>query len=491
MTTTEIWDYLYATPLTLEEGERVSDMLGWRRARAALQRLLFPTFTVLTRMRGCAEASLTMRVVCEAIRQRPDHRILRDLEILFGLALEAKHPGENPFGILNVERIRAYRESNKAPFAASNEYHHNLGYGIGPHYASVLRRFDLIDDNDRPILKGSAERRSLLESLGLTGPNKNVGTVVRIAQKWLGSGVSERDLAALYKTLWKPLESETVTRESYWRSFLLGDEYFLQPEYARLRAIANFSFPHGNGEDKQVTNADALRRIVYRNACLHTSDDAHELTELMMASRAFEVAAGVADFWLDALISFSMEDGARTVDTELADNPASSVARHTPPTLKVFAHRHARALEVSVPMLNKAFQTIEVVDRPETHEMRAFAAGIRERTRKSGLGRATLEMILERHAREKGSQASIRLGADGELFFCGRAPEYLGRSTQLLEKLGATSAGDELLEGFSTLDAEAPTRTDEAFKDFVSDLFVWDVFGRWFGLLNNELRGLA
>lgn len=488
MTTTEIWDYLYATPLTLEEGQRVSDMLGWRRARAALQRLLFPTFTVLTSMRVCAEASLTMRVVCESIGQRPDdYRILRDLEILFGLALEAEHPGENPFGLLNVKRIRAYRESNKAPFAASNEYHHNLGYGIGPHYASALRRFDLIDDNDRPILKGSAKRRELLESLGLTGPNKTVKNVEQIAQKWLGSGVSERDLAALYETLWKPLESETVTRtrESYWRSFLLGDEYFRQPEYARLRAIANFSFPHGNGEDKQVTNADALRRIVYRNACLNTSDDAHELTELMRANRAFEVVAGVTDFWLDALISFSMENGAHTVDTELAHNPASSVTRHTPPTLKVFEQHHARALEVSLPMLNKAFQKIEVIDRPETHEMRAFAAGIRERTRKSGLGRATLEMILERHAREKGSQASIRLGGDGELFFCGRAPDYLGRSTQLLEKLGATSAGDELLEGFSMLDAEAPTRTDEAFKDFVSDLFVWDVFGRWFGLLNN------
>lgn len=491
MPTSEIWDYLYATPLTLEEGERVSDLLGWRRARTALQRLLFPTFTVLTRMRGSAEVSLTMRVVCEEIRQQPDHRILRDLEILFGLALEAKHPGENPFGILNVERIRTYKESHEAPFAASNEYRRNLGYGIGPHYASVLRRFNLIDNNERPILKGSAERHSLLESLGLTGPHKSIGTVVRIAQKWLGSGVSKKELATLYKTLWEPLESERVTRESCWRSFLLGDEYFLRPEYARLRAIANFSFPHGNGEDKQVPNADALRRSVYRNACLHTSDDAHELAELMMASRAFEVAAGVADFWLDALISFSMEDGARTVDTDLAHNPASSVARRTPPTLQVFAQRHARALEVTVPMLNTAFQTIAVVDRPETHEIRAFAAGIRERTRKSGLGRAILEMILERHARAKGSQASIRLGADGELFFCGHAPEYLGRSTQLLEKLGATSAGDALLEGFSTLDAEAPTRTDEAFKDFVSDLFVWDVFGRWFGLLNNELRGLA
>lgn len=67
MTTREIWDYLYATPYTLKEGEHVSDMLGWRRARAALQRLLFPTFTVLTTERGCAEASLMMRVVCKEI----------------------------------------------------------------------------------------------------------------------------------------------------------------------------------------------------------------------------------------------------------------------------------------------------------------------------------------------------------------------------------------------------------------------------------------
>ena len=102
MTTREIWDYLYATPFTLKEGERLSDMLGWRLARAALQRLLFPTFTVLTTESGCAEASLMMRVVCETIGRQLDHRTLRNLEILFGLALEVMHPDENPSGIPQV-----------------------------------------------------------------------------------------------------------------------------------------------------------------------------------------------------------------------------------------------------------------------------------------------------------------------------------------------------------------------------------------------------
>lgn len=489
MTTTEIWNYLYTTPFTLGEGERARDMLGWRRARAALQRLLFPTFTVLTKERSCAEASLTMRVVCEAIGRRPDHRTLRDLEMLFGLALEVKHPGENPFGILNIERIRAYRKSKKVPFVPSDEYLHNLGYGIGPHYASVLRRFDLIDDNDCPNLKGLSDRRALSEVLGLAGPKKSVQNVVRVAEKWFKSGVNERDLKELYKTLWKPMRSETGARESCWRSFLLGDEHFRQPEYAHLRAIANFTFPRGNREEEHlVANADALRRNVYRKAC---SVDARELASLMMISRAFEVVAGMADFWLDALISFSMEDDARAIDTKLSHNPTSGVAQHTPHTLRIFAQRYAQALEAITPMLDEALKTIEGVDCPEAREIRAFATNIRERARKSGFARAMLEVILERHVREKGSQASVRLGAGGELFFCGNEPGYSGRSMQLLEKLGVASSGDTLLEGFSTLDAEAPTRTDEAFKEFVSDLFVWNVFGRWFGLLEHEGNGDA
>ena len=83
------------------------------------------------------------------------------------------------------------------------------------------------------------------------------------------------------------------------------------------------------------------------------------------------------------------------------------------------------------------------------------------------------------------------MGTDGELFFCGRVPEYLGRSTKLLEKLEAASDGDALLKGFSELDDEVPTQTDVDFEEFVSDLSVWDVFGRWFGLFNNKLRELV
>lgn len=488
MTTREIRDYLYATPFTFEEGERVSDMLGWRRARAALQRLLFPVFTVLTRNRGCSEASLTMRVVCEAIGRRPDPRTLRDLEMLFGLALEAKHPGGNPFGILNVERIRAYAKTNKAPFRASKEYLHNLGYGIGPHYASVLRRFSLIDVNDSPILKGSPERRALSEALGLTGPGRSVDAVVRVSQKWLDDGVNERDLAHLYDALWTPVVRDAAMRTSCWRAFLLGDGHFLQPEYACLRAIANLSFPHGNGGDEPVADAAALRRKVYGLANLHTSDDAQALASIMRARRAFEVVAGVADFWLDALISFSMEEDAHTVGEGLSRNPASGAVPYAPRTLEAFGRRYRRALGALLPKLEVHLQTIEGADRPEMHEMRAFAAGIRERTLiRNDLACATLEAILERHMRVKGSRASVRLGADGKLFFCGRVPEYSGRSTTLLERLEAASDEDPLLKGFSELD-EAPTQTDADFKEFVSDLSVWDTFGRWFGLFNDQLR---
>lgn len=83
-------DHLHATPYITTAGDRTSDLLGWRRMRTAWQRRLFPMFTVLTWSRDFAEMSLAMRVAAYDCDLQVNLTLLRDLEVLFGLAnLEA------------------------------------------------------------------------------------------------------------------------------------------------------------------------------------------------------------------------------------------------------------------------------------------------------------------------------------------------------------------------------------------------------------------
>lgn len=95
-------DHLYATPYITTAGDRTSDLLGWRRMRTAWQRRFFPMFTVLTWSRDLAEMSLAMRVAACDCNRSVDLEVLRDLEVLFGLAsLEAPDLDQtgNPLGI--------------------------------------------------------------------------------------------------------------------------------------------------------------------------------------------------------------------------------------------------------------------------------------------------------------------------------------------------------------------------------------------------------
>ena len=131
-----------------------TDWLGWRRMRTAWQRRLFPMFTVLTWSRDFAEMSLAMRVAAYDCDLQVDLTVLRDLEVLFGLAsFEAPDPDRtgNPLGILNIERIRDYREArNGRSLCVSDSYRTNLGYGIEPRYGSALQSFGLINANSCP-----------------------------------------------------------------------------------------------------------------------------------------------------------------------------------------------------------------------------------------------------------------------------------------------------------------------------------------------------
>ena len=129
-------DHLHATPYITTAGDRTSDLLGWCRMRTAWQRRLFPMFTVLTWSRDFAETSLAMRVAALDCDRPVNLTVLRDLEVLFGPAsLEAPDLDRtgNPLRILNIERIRDYREAHKGrPLSVSDAYRTNLSYGPDP-----------------------------------------------------------------------------------------------------------------------------------------------------------------------------------------------------------------------------------------------------------------------------------------------------------------------------------------------------------------------
>lgn len=126
-----ILHYLYATPYTsITASDRSGDLLGWSHLRQQLQRDVFPAFTVLTPRRTSAEVLLLYIKILQDAEIKPHlpkqsrQKLLRHLEVLFGLAsvsskdvksfpdlLDASE--NNPYRILNIERIREYLREQK------------------------------------------------------------------------------------------------------------------------------------------------------------------------------------------------------------------------------------------------------------------------------------------------------------------------------------------------------------------------------------------
>lgn len=146
-------------------------------------------FMDLTWSRDFAEISLAMRVAAHDCDRRVDLTVLRDLEGLLGPAsLEAPDRTGNPPGILNIERIRDYREArNGRSLCVSDSYRTNLGYGIEPHYGSALLGFGLIDANNCPEF-GDELQTPMRPAKGNRGKSSDV------ARRWL----------AMIKTATKP-----------------------------------------------------------------------------------------------------------------------------------------------------------------------------------------------------------------------------------------------------------------------------------------------
>lgn len=500
-------NHLYATPYITTAGDRTSDLLGWRRMRTAWQRRLFPMFTVLTWSRDFAEISLAMRVAALDCGRRVDPEALRDLEVLFGLAsLEAPDPDRtgNPLGILNIERIRDYREAHKGrPLCVSESYIQNRGYGIGPHYGSALRGFGLIDVNNRPVFEDELHGPML--------PSKeDRKQIAEIARRWFSEkeGLREGDLRTLYRTLWQPLDKTREGRTEAWKDLVLSGKRFREPEFTYFRSLAVEAFELFE-TSAPAENAVALRRSVL--ARIESKDPESDLARHIRAGHAFEVATGWADLLMDALVCFAGGAGnARTGAPADPSAPGSSStsasdASSSLSTLTAFFDLHPRLLPVLCQRLLDARRELLRWDDGEANDFRTFLADctdlepvltmsdrdVRETCEATC---AVLRALIRRHMRQKGMQASVRIDDDGErLVASGPAPGYVGASDEVLECLDAEGADLEALTAMSPLtgslptsDAQPETEADRLMKKFIGINGTWRIFANWFELVKKD-----
>lgn len=503
-------DHLHATPYITTAGDRTSDLLGWRRMRTAWQRRLFPMFTVLTWSRDFAEISLAMRVAALDCDRPVNLTVLRDLEVLFGLAsLEAPDPDRtgNPLGILNIERIRDYREAHKGrPLCVSESYRQNRGYGIGPHYGSALRGFGLLDVNDRPVFEGELHGPML--------PSKqDRKTMEEIARRWFSEkeGPRKGDLRTLYRTLWKPLDETRDDRTQAWKHLVRSGERFTKPEFAYFRVLADEAFELFETSGP-AENAAALRRSVL--AHIEAKDSGSDLARHIRAGHAFEVATGWADLLMDALVCFAGGAGnARTGEPAAPSAPgAASTSTSDAPstlsslsTLTAFFELHPRSLPVLCQRLLDARRELLRWDDGEANDFRTFLADCADiapvPTTEARDARATreatyavLRALVRRHMRQKGMQASVRIDDDGERLVAScPAPSYVGASVEVLKRLDAEGADLEVLtavspltEPFPTPDAQPETEADRLMKKFIGINGTWRIFANWFELVKKD-----
>ena len=509
-------DHLHATPYITTAGDRTSDLLGWRRMRTAWQRRLFPMFTVLTWSRDFAEMSLAMRVAACDCDRPVNLEVLRDLEVLFGLAsLEAPDPDRtgNPLGILNIERIRDYREVHKGrPLCVSKSYIQNLGYGIGPHYGSALRGFGLIDVNNRPVFEGELHAPML--------PSKqDRKTMEEIVRRWLfeKEGLRKGDLRTLYRTLWKPLDETRDDRTQAWKHLVLSGERFTKPEFAYFRSLAVEAFELFETSGP-AENAVALRRGVLTH--IEAKDPESDLAWHIRAGHAFEVATGWADLLMDALVCFAGGAGnART--GEPADPSAPGFSSTSDPdapsslsTLSAFFELHPRSLPVLCQRLLDARRELLRWDDGDANDFRTFLADcadiapvpttpareardVRETRETREATYAVLRALVRRHMRQKGMQASVRIDDGERLVASGPAPSYVGASVEVLKRFDAEGADlealtvvtpltDSLSQPLSTPDAQPETEADRLLKNFIGINGTWRIFANWFALVKKD-----
>lgn len=483
-------NYLFATPYTPRApSDRSGDLLGWSRLRQKLQRCLFPPFTVLTPRRTSAEVLLLyLKLLKDNQIKFPDQerqKNLRHLEILFGIASVVtenvqdisdliKAAENNPYNILNIERIRQYlanRQNTGEPLCYSRkekDYFTNLSYGIGPHYSASLRRFGLVDEVDQ-LTKGGQK---------LVPCIKKYQIVENIVIKWFDKtrGVTLNDLKNLKKYVWDTIDKKHKERTNQWLNYVQNSTELKSTFFSKLCEYIIQILP--------VDSTEAFQYQIYRIAF----ENNIKLRNCLVECRTFEVVTALADFLLYSLILFSESSG----NIDNSDNQSfQNIHVDTIKKLSVFIKHNQIWLS---PVISRLFTALEQARRLGNMELCNFP-GLPNKgdTSNTAIITNVLKAILERHKRQKGSTMTFVDFDDHEetgdivLKRTDRQQDDLNAATELqkiLVRQHKTAPLPELInENTPPQDFQVLLQNDKVWKDFIAGNFLWHTFGTWFGCI--------
>lgn len=489
-----ILHYLYATPYTpITASDRSGDLLGWSHLRQQLQRDVFPAFTVLTPRRTSAEVLLLYIKILQDAEIKPHltkqsrQKLLRHLEVLFGLAsvsskdvksfsdlLDASE--NNPYRILNIERIREYLREQKNNkficFNRDNRYLENTSYGIGPHYTASLRRFGL--------LTNSNELSNPKSPLVPVSDDRSFRPIRTIVVNWFTNnvGVSVKDLKIIHKHVWEEISNKDnesrdqpyANRTNFWKDFVDESETLSSTLFPTLCDYL--------GVIHKVASAHELKTEIYQAVFGSQKNETVNLQVCLDKCRTFEVVTSLADFLLYCLIVFAdthSKDGAWLSQFISNDNNLSWLH----PVVKRLSEARLRAAKLNLSDLQISSNWPEFSDSPDQ-------AAITE----------VLLSILRHHEKKKGrSMTFINLEEsdyDFKLVRTARKQGDLEKSSILLMHLrqhineGRPLPLPKLIPDHTNgIDFKQLFDPDEIlWKDFIEGNFLWQTFGRWFDLID-------
>lgn len=475
-------EYLFTTPYTpRSSSERSGDLLGWRRLRQKLQRQLFAPFTVLTPKRCLAEVlMISLRLIHDPelseilprARRSEERKLFRHLEILFGLAsifgvrspknfaeLRNNAP-QNPYRILNIERVQAFLEdclenhpnASELGYKTGCNYLDKLPYGIGPHYMSSLIRFGIVNES----------RRLNKTKTDLFPLKRNEYEQIReIVSHWFGSGVTFEELKILHNAIWQKLTINYDKRSELWLTYI-NETPVLSGTV--LLTLCDLIYKR----NIKAATADELKLKVYELALDNARNGGQkgsiDLLVCLVKCRTFEVVTTLADFLLYCLILFAEDSGGKN-------------------TLKAFCRTNSSWLHQVTVRLAEALRLAQELGLTELHNWLELPS------KGKSIGEINvLRAILARHFRIKGSSMTfVDYSESSDLLMrTEKHQDDLGKARTLILKfptegpipLPELIRKDTLKESVGNLFGN-----DEVWESFIGGNFLWQTFGNWFYFL--------
>lgn len=407
------------------------------------------------------------------VRRSKEKKLFRHLEILFGLAsifgvqspknfAELRNNAtQNPYRILNIERVQAFLENclEAHPDAAElgcktgGNYLGKLSYGVGPHYMSSLRRFGIVGESRR-LNKTKTELFPLKEA--------QYKKTCEIVSHWFSSGVTLDELKTLHENIWQNITSNYKNRSNLWLTHV--------KQSAELDGTVLPTLCHLIIEQNiKAATADELKLKVYELALDNARNGGQKgsiaLRDCLVRCRTFEVVTALADFLLYCLILFAEDSGSKK-------------------NLKDFCKINGSWLHPVTARLVEALRLAQELGLTELHNWLNLPP-----EGKSISEINILRAVLKRHSRKKGSTMTfVDYSETSDLLTrTERHQDDLGKARSL--QLEFPTKGSIPLPELIKADTPKKTienllRNDEVWKPFIDGNFLWQTFGSWFDFLS-------